>query len=94
METDNKNDLDIKSQSQPNSEEAGGGGEDNITLQVQDQGGDTVSFKIKKKTNLRKLMTAYCNKKGLDLKAVRFRYEIYLNNQNDLPTHYYTLLSP
>ena len=42
METDNKNDLDIKSQSQPNSEEAGGGGEDNITLQVQDQGGDTV----------------------------------------------------
>jgi len=71
METDTKDNLGIQSQSQPNSE----GGEDNITLKVQDQGGDTVSFKIKRKTNLRKLMTAYCNKKNLDFKAVRFSYE-------------------
>ena len=35
--TDNKNNLDIKSQSQPQDE-----GQDNITLQVQDQGGDIV----------------------------------------------------
>ena len=35
-----------------------------------------LSFKIKKKMTLRKLMMAYCNKKGLDFQAVRFWYEI------------------
>ena len=30
-------------------------------------------------------MTAYCNKKGLDMKAVRFRYEIYLNHHHPAP---------
>ena len=29
------------------------------------------------------MMTAYCTKKGLDIKAVRFRYEIYLNTLKD-----------
>ena len=46
---DNKNDLDTKPQSQSQPEDCGG--EDNITLHVQDQGGShPVSFKIKRPT--------------------------------------------
>ena len=78
---DNKNDLDIK----PNFEGGGGrwDGEDIITLHVEDQL-FLLSFKIEKKTIFRKLMRNYCNKKGLDLGAVRFRYEIFLNKQSNI----------
>ena len=41
MDMDTKNNLDIMSQSQQ-SQDPGDGGEGTITLQVQDQGGDTV----------------------------------------------------
>ena len=46
MDTDNKDNLDMaiksQSQAQANSEGGADGGEENITLRVQDQGGDTV----------------------------------------------------
>ena len=42
MDTDNKNDLGIQSQSQAVEE----GGEDNILLKVQDQGGDIVRYEV------------------------------------------------
>ena len=48
--------------------------EDNITLEVKDpSGGDSLEFKIKRKTILRKMMVAYCDRKRLDFGTVKFR---------------------
>merc|ERR1712066_767190 len=49
--------------------------EDNINVVVQDQSGNTVLFKIKRKTTLRKLMDAYCRRKNIDFNAVRFSFD-------------------
>ena len=52
-----------------------------------------LSFKIKKKTTLRKLMAAYCNKKGLDLQAVRFWYVLIIFSNHHLFSTFVFLLS-
>ena len=47
--------------------------EDNITLEVMDpSGGDSIQFKIKRKTILRKMMVAYCDRKRLEFGTVKF----------------------
>ena len=47
--------------------------EDNITLEVKDpSGGDSLEFKIKRKTILRKMMVAYCDRKRLEFGTVKF----------------------
>ena len=46
--------------------------ETHIQLKVKDQQGIEVMFKIKKTTPLRKLMSAYCSRLGLQLSQVRF----------------------
>merc|ERR1712110_1083969 len=43
-----------------------------IQLEVKDQQGSEVQFKIKKSTPLRKLMDAYCSRLGLTASQVRF----------------------
>ena len=48
-------------------------GNENITLVVQDQAGGELSFKIKRKTPFRKLMSEYCKRNNLDINVVRFR---------------------
>lgn len=46
-----------------------------IQLRVVDQNGQEVLFKIKKTTQLKKLMDAYCDRKGItDRGAVRFSF--------------------
>ncbi|EFJ46058.1 hypothetical protein VOLCADRAFT_105703 [Volvox carteri f. nagariensis] len=46
-----------------------------INLVVKDQTGNEVHFKVKMKTKLDKVFTAYCNKKGQDPSTVRFLYD-------------------
>jgi len=45
---------------------------DTLNLRVQNQDGSEVVFKIKKHTQLKKLMEAYCSRQGQDFNSVRF----------------------
>ena len=58
----------------PSTQESQVDPEENIELIVQDQTGESVQFKIKRKTKMRKMMDAYCTRKMLNMEAVRFRY--------------------
>eukprot|EP00005_Dracoamoeba_jomungandri_P005560 CAMPEP_0174260184 /NCGR_PEP_ID=MMETSP0439-20130205/9174_1 /TAXON_ID=0 /ORGANISM="Stereomyxa ramosa, Strain Chinc5" /LENGTH=97 /DNA_ID=CAMNT_0015344375 /DNA_START=29 /DNA_END=322 /DNA_ORIENTATION=+ len=51
------------------------GGSDHISLKVVDQESNEVYFKIKKQTQLRKLMDAYCLRQAQNPSAVRFLYD-------------------
>ncbi|KAI9227936.1 MAG: ubiquitin-related domain-containing protein [Piptocephalis tieghemiana] len=46
-----------------------------INLKVVDGNNNEVFFKIKRLTQLRKLMDAYCTRQGKDEKTVRFLYD-------------------
>uniref|UniRef100_A0A8C2M3A3 Small ubiquitin-related modifier 2 n=1 Tax=Cricetulus griseus TaxID=10029 RepID=A0A8C2M3A3_CRIGR len=48
---------------------------DDINLKVAGQGGSVVQFKIKRHTPLRKLMKAYCERQGLSMRQIRFRFD-------------------
>jgi small ubiquitin-related modifier len=48
---------------------------DHINLKVKEQNGSTVYFKVKKSTQLRKLMEAYCKRQGKDISQVRFLFD-------------------
>merc|ERR1712189_63038 len=48
---------------------------EHINLKVAGQDGSVVQFKIKKHTPLRKLMQAYCDRQGLQISLVRFRFD-------------------
>ena len=49
---------------------------DNIQVSVEDvNSGQKVHFKIKKNTNFRKLMKAYCDRLRLDIQLVRFTHD-------------------
>ena len=45
-----------------------------------------VHFKIKRNTPLRKLMTAYCDRAGLKVPNVRFRFDGNPVNETDTPS--------
>eukprot|EP00899_Mesostigma_viride_P019179 jgi/Mesvir1/27262/Mv07099-RA.1 len=49
--------------------------EDHINLKVKSQDGNEVFFKIKRTTPMRKLMTAYCSRQGLQIDSMRFIFE-------------------
>lgn len=49
--------------------------EQHLNLKVKGTDGNEVFFKIKKSTQLRKLMDAYCNRLGVALNSVRFLYD-------------------
>lgn len=48
---------------------------EHINLKVTGQDGSVVHFKIKRNTPLKKLMSAYCDRAGLKMGAVRFRFD-------------------
>ncbi|KAE8746093.1 hypothetical protein FOCC_FOCC007217 [Frankliniella occidentalis] len=56
-----------------------------INLKVLGQDSAVVQFKIKKKTPLRKLMHAYCERQNLDSKVARFRFDGEPINESDTP---------
>jgi len=56
-----------------------------INLKVVGQDGGVVHFKIKKHTPLRKLMATYCDRAGLNIQNVRFRFDGQPINEADTP---------
>lgn len=59
--------------------------DEHINLKVVGQDGSIVHFKIKKHTALRKLMTTYCDRSGLNIAHVRFRFDGQPLNETDSP---------
>ncbi|KAF5301720.1 hypothetical protein FQA39_LY10651 [Lamprigera yunnana] len=59
---------------------------EHINLKVLGQDNAVVQFKIKKHTPLRKLMSAYCDRAGLSMQVVRFRFDGSPINETDTPT--------
>ncbi|KPI94063.1 Kv channel-interacting protein 4 [Papilio xuthus] len=62
------------------------GESEHINLKALGQDNAIVQFKIKKHTPLRKLMNAYCDRAGLSMQVVRFRFDGQPINENDTPT--------
>lgn len=58
---------------------------DHINLKVAGQDGSVVQFKIKKHTPLSKLMKAYCERQGLAIRQIRFRFDGQPINETDTP---------
>ncbi|XP_031575175.1 small ubiquitin-related modifier 3-like [Actinia tenebrosa] len=58
---------------------------EHINLKVGGQDGAVVHFKIKKKTPLRKLMNAYCDRQGLVKGQLRFQFDGNPINDDDTP---------
>lgn len=56
-----------------------------IQLKVRDADGNEVFFRIKKHTQLKKLMDAYCNKKGAAPGSFRFLFDGERLNEDDTP---------
>lgn len=48
---------------------------EHITLKVKSQDGNEVFFKIKRGTQLKKLMEAYCSRNGVNISTVRFLFD-------------------
>ncbi|KAM9589330.1 small ubiquitin-related modifier 2-like [Trichechus inunguis] len=46
-----------------------------INLKVAGQDGSVVQFKIKRQTPLSKLKKAYCERQGLSVRQIRFRFD-------------------
>ncbi|ORZ29593.1 ubiquitin-related domain-containing protein [Catenaria anguillulae PL171] len=46
-----------------------------VTLKLRDQGGSEIEFKVKSTTKFSKVAKAYAEKKGLDIKEIRFMFE-------------------
>lgn len=61
-------------------------GSEHINLKVTGQDGSVVHFKIKRNTPLRKLMSAYCDRAGLKMGNVRFRFDGNPVNETDTPS--------
>jgi len=51
------------------------GGSEHINLKVVGNDHNEVFFKIKRSTNLKKLMDAYCERQGKSTSSVRFLYD-------------------
>lgn len=58
---------------------------DHINLKVAGQDGSVVQFKIKRHTPLSKLMKAYCDRQGLAIRQIRFRFDGQPINETDTP---------
>ncbi|CAM0884349.1 unnamed protein product [Alopecurus aequalis] len=54
---------------------AGGEGGVHINLKVKGQDGNEVFFRIKRSTQLKKLMNAYCDRQSVDMKAIAFLFD-------------------
>ncbi|XP_006096278.2 small ubiquitin-related modifier 2 [Myotis lucifugus] len=58
---------------------------DHINLKVAGQDGSVVQFKIKRHAPLSKLMKAYCERQGLSMRQIRFRFDRQPINETDTP---------
>lgn len=58
---------------------------EHINLKVLGQDNGIIQFKIKKHTPLKKLMNAYCERAGLSMTTVRFRFDGQAINEMDTP---------
>nr|XP_051691594.1 small ubiquitin-related modifier 3-like [Oryctolagus cuniculus] len=58
---------------------------DHINLKVARQDGSMVQFKIKRHTPLSKLMKAHCERQGLSMRQIRFRFDGQPINEADTP---------
>ncbi|KAM9393465.1 small ubiquitin-related modifier 2 [Pholidichthys leucotaenia] len=58
---------------------------EHINLKVAGQDGSVVQFKIKRHTPLIKLMKAYCERQGLSMRQIRFRFDGQPINETDTP---------
>ncbi|XP_036096850.1 small ubiquitin-related modifier 2-like isoform X1 [Molossus molossus] len=58
---------------------------DYINLQVAGQDGCVVQFKMKRHTPLSKLLKAYCERQGLSMRQIRFRFDGQTINDTDTP---------
>nr|XP_021142149.1 small ubiquitin-related modifier 3 [Columba livia] len=58
---------------------------DHINLKVAGQDGSVVQFKIKRHTPLSKLMKAYCERQGLSMRQIRFRFDGQPISESDTP---------
>ncbi|XP_021096886.1 small ubiquitin-related modifier 2 [Heterocephalus glaber] len=65
---------------------------DHINLKVAGQDGSVVQFKIKRHTPLSKLMKAYCERQGLSMRQIRFRFDGQPINETDTPAQ--VMISP
>uniref|UniRef100_A0AAQ5YMW8 Ubiquitin-like domain-containing protein n=1 Tax=Amphiprion ocellaris TaxID=80972 RepID=A0AAQ5YMW8_AMPOC len=59
---------------------------EHINLKVAGQDGSVVQFKIKRHTPLSKLMKAYCERQGLSMRQIRFRFDGQPINETDTPS--------
>uniref|UniRef100_A0A8C2WGE5 Small ubiquitin-related modifier n=1 Tax=Cyclopterus lumpus TaxID=8103 RepID=A0A8C2WGE5_CYCLU len=59
---------------------------EHINLKVAGQDGSIVQFKIKRHTALIKLMKAYCDRQGLAMRQIRFRFDGQPINETDTPS--------
>ncbi|XP_061627601.1 small ubiquitin-related modifier 2-like isoform X3 [Phyllopteryx taeniolatus] len=59
---------------------------EHINLKVAGQDGSVVQFKIKRHTPLNKLMKAYCERQGLSMRQIRFRFDGQPINEMDTPS--------
>lgn len=53
----------------------GGGESEHINLKVTGSDGTVVHFKIKRNTQLKKLMQAYCDRQGFQMNTIRFMFD-------------------
>ncbi|XP_006158465.1 small ubiquitin-related modifier 3 [Tupaia chinensis] len=58
---------------------------DHINPKVAGQGSSVVQFKIKRHTPLSQLMQAYCQRQGLSMRQIRFRFDGQPMNETDTP---------
>ena len=56
-----------------------------INLRVKDAGGNEVQFRIKRSTQLKKLMDAYCNRMGAEANTYRFIFDGNRVGESDTP---------
>ncbi|XP_026020934.1 small ubiquitin-related modifier 2 isoform X2 [Astatotilapia calliptera] len=66
---------------------------EHINLKVAGQDGSVVQFKIKRHTPLIKLMKAYCERQGLSMRQIRFRFDGQPINETDTPAQCHPTLS-
>uniref|UniRef100_A0A2K5LFW3 Small ubiquitin-related modifier n=1 Tax=Cercocebus atys TaxID=9531 RepID=A0A2K5LFW3_CERAT len=58
---------------------------DHVNLKVAEQDGSVVQFKIQRHTPLSKLMKACCERQGLSVRQIRFRFDGQPINDTDTP---------
>ncbi|CDW73774.1 ubiquitin-like protein smt3 [Stylonychia lemnae] len=64
---------------------AAGGGDPHINIKVKSQDGTEIYFKIKRTTQLKKLMDAYCTRQGLSINQCRFIFDGERLKDDDTP---------